>query len=183
MSKSRKLTQKQESFVYEYLIDLNATKAATRAGYSAKTAYSIGEENLRKPEIKNAIATQMKNRMQRVTIDSDAMLERLVGIDNMDLLDIMNDDMTTKPLSEWPEVWRKTISSIDVMEQVVSASDGSERVAVIKKIKLPDKQKNLEMLGRHVDVQAWQNKASVEVTPHRTLEELAKEIQQERLNG
>lgn len=183
MKSTKRLTSKQQAFVYEYLIDLNATQAATRAGYSAKTAYSIGEENLRKPEIKNAIATQMKNRMQRVTVDSDAMLERLVGIDDMDLLDIMNDDLTVKPLSEWPEVWRKTVSSIDVMEQLVSASDGSERVAVIKKIKLPDKQKNLEMIGRHVDVQAWQNKTSVEVMPHRTIEELAKEIQQERLNG
>ena len=95
----------------------------------------------------------------------------------------MNDDMTTKPLSEWPEVWRKTVSSIEVIEQLVNASDGSERKAIIKKIKLPDKQKNLEMLGRHVDVQAWRNKTSLEVMPHRTIEELAKEIQQERLNG
>lgn len=179
--KSRKtLTLKQQAFVYEYLIDLNATQAATRAGYSAKTAYSIGEENLRKPEIKNAIATQMKNRMQRVTIDSDAMLERLVGIDNMDLLDIMNDDMTTKPLSEWPDVWRKTISSIEVIEQLVNASDGSERRAIIKKIKLPDKQKNLEMLGKHVDVQAWRNSSTLEAKPYVSLGDLMKEVVEDR---
>ncbi len=49
------LTPKQQLFVDEYLIDLNATKAAIRAGYSEKTAYSIGQENLNKPDIAEAI--------------------------------------------------------------------------------------------------------------------------------
>ena len=50
-----KLTAKQARFVSEYIIDFNATQAAVRAGYSEKTAYSIGTENLRKPEIEKAI--------------------------------------------------------------------------------------------------------------------------------
>ena len=50
------MTPKQTRFVEEYLVDLNATQAAIRAGYSAKTAYSIGQENLSKPEIANAVA-------------------------------------------------------------------------------------------------------------------------------
>lgn len=49
------LTDKQQRFVDEYLIDLNATQAAIRAGYSEKTAYSVGHENLKKPEIQKAI--------------------------------------------------------------------------------------------------------------------------------
>ncbi len=49
------LTAKQQRFVDEYLIDLNATQAAIRAGYSPKSAYSIGQENLKKPEIQEAI--------------------------------------------------------------------------------------------------------------------------------
>ena len=49
------LTPKQKRFCQEYLIDLNATQAAVRAGYSEKTAYSVGNENLRKPEIKKYI--------------------------------------------------------------------------------------------------------------------------------
>ena len=55
-----KLNKKQQRFVTEYLIDLNSTQAAIRAGYSTKTAYSIGQENLKKPEIKTAIETQLK---------------------------------------------------------------------------------------------------------------------------
>jgi phage terminase small subunit len=49
------MTAKQSAFVGEYLVDLNASQAAIRAGYSEKTAYSIGQENLRKPEISAAI--------------------------------------------------------------------------------------------------------------------------------
>ena len=54
------MTEKQKRFVDEYLIDLNATQAAVRAGYSAKSAYSIGTENLKKPEIERAIEEQLQ---------------------------------------------------------------------------------------------------------------------------
>ena len=56
------MTDKQELFIKEYLIDMNATAAAKRAGYSEKTAYSIGQENLNKPEIKQAIQEELGNR-------------------------------------------------------------------------------------------------------------------------
>lgn len=56
------MTPKQQQFIAEYLVDMNATKAAIRAGYSAKTAYSIGQENLKKPEIRQAINTAMTER-------------------------------------------------------------------------------------------------------------------------
>lgn len=60
-----KLTDKQRTFVAEYLVDLNATQAAIRAGYSVKTAGSIGEENLRKPEIRAAIAEAQAERAEK----------------------------------------------------------------------------------------------------------------------
>ena len=60
-----KLTDKQRTFVAEYLVDLNATQAAIRAGYSVKTAGSIGEENLRKPEIQAAIAKAQAERAEK----------------------------------------------------------------------------------------------------------------------
>jgi phage terminase small subunit len=65
------LTAKQQRFVEEYLIDLNATQAAIRAGYSEKTAYSIGNENLSKPEIAKAIETAQQERSQRTEITAD----------------------------------------------------------------------------------------------------------------
>lgn len=61
-----KLTAKQQIFVMEYLNDCNATQAAIRAGYSSRTAYSIGQENLKKPEIRQAIDTAMKERRSKL---------------------------------------------------------------------------------------------------------------------
>lgn len=72
------LTDKQRRFVDEYLIDLNATQAAIRAGYSEKTAYSIGSENLTKPEIQIAIAEAQAKRAERVQVDQDYVLKTIV---------------------------------------------------------------------------------------------------------
>jgi len=65
------LTSKQQQFVHEYLIDRNATQAAIRAGYSAKTAYSIGDENLRKPEIAQAMEAATAKQAERLELTAD----------------------------------------------------------------------------------------------------------------
>lgn len=70
-----KLTTKQEMFCKEYLIDLNATQASIRAGYSVKTSYSIGNENLSKPDIQQRIQELMQERSQRVEYDADWVLK------------------------------------------------------------------------------------------------------------
>ncbi len=72
------LTPKQQLFVAEYLVDLNATQAAVRAGYSKKTAYSVGHENLKKPEVAAAIQEAMEVRSQRTKAGQDWIVERLV---------------------------------------------------------------------------------------------------------
>jgi phage terminase small subunit len=71
------LTPKQQAFVNEYLIDLNATQAAIRAGYSEDTATEMGYENLRKPHIKKAIDDALAERSERVKLDAQWVLERL----------------------------------------------------------------------------------------------------------
>ena len=72
-----KLTAKQQRFVGEYLIDLNATQAAIRAGYSEKTAKSVGHENLTKPDIAEAISEAQNKRSERVEITQDYVLENI----------------------------------------------------------------------------------------------------------
>lgn len=68
------LTPKQEAFVREYLIDLNATQAAIRAGYSKRTAHATGHENLRKPEIATAIQEAMNARAASTEITAEYVL-------------------------------------------------------------------------------------------------------------
>ncbi|QPF33250.1 terminase small subunit [Acinetobacter lwoffii] len=145
------LTPKQQRFVEEYLIDLNATQAAIRAGYSEKTAKEIGSENLTKPNIAKAIEEAQNKRTEQTQIDAAYVLRRLVEIDQMDVLDIMDDDGNVKPLRDWPKIWRQYISNIET----ISMDDGE---GWLKKIKWPDKVKNLELLGRHVSVGAFKDK-------------------------
>ncbi|MDU5837164.1 MAG: terminase small subunit [Pantoea sp.] len=150
------LTDKQEMFCREYLIDLNATQAAIRAGYSEKTAPTIACENLIKPNVQQRIAELKAERNDRVEIDADYVLRRLAEIDQMDVLDILLASGELKPIKDWPKVWRTTLSGIDVTEMAGDAP------GLLKKIKWPDKVKNLELLGKHVSVQAFKEQTKTE---------------------
>lgn len=143
--------ERQIRFVEEYLKDLNATQAAIRAGYSEKTARSQGARLLTNVDIQNAIKEAKTERQERAKIDADYVLKRLVEIDQMDVLDIMDENLNMKPLKEWPKIWRQYINNVESIE----LSDGE---GWLKKIKWPDKVKNLELIGKHVSVGAFKEK-------------------------
>jgi len=157
------LTDKQEMFCREYLIDLNATQAAIRAGYSGNTARKIGSENLTKPDIAQRIIDLKSSRNERVEINADYVLRRLVEIDEMDVLDILRDDGGLKMVHEWPKIWRTTLSGLDILTNVTNF-DETTMENILKKIKWPDKVKNLELLGKHISVMAFKEQAAHEHT-------------------
>lgn len=157
------LTDKQEMFCREYLIDLNATQAAIRAGYSDNTARKIGSENLTKPDIAQRIIDLKSERNERVEVNADYVLRRLVEIDEMDVLDILKDDGGLKMVHEWPKVWRTTLSGLDILTTVTNF-DETTMENILKKIKWPDKVKNLELLGKHISVMAFKEQAAHEHT-------------------
>ena len=76
----KKMTAKQKRFCDEYLIDLNATQAAIRAGYSAKTAYAIGQENLKKPVVKEYIEERMNQKEKELIADQDEVMRYLTSV-------------------------------------------------------------------------------------------------------
>ncbi|HDC4357504.1 terminase small subunit [Enterobacter cloacae] len=154
------LTDKQEMFCREYLIDLNATQAAIRAGYSEKTANEQGAQNLAKVSIQSRISELKAERNDRIDIDADYVLKRLFDIDQMDVLDILTESGDLKPVAQWPRVWRTTLSGLDVMTM---AGEG-DTAGLLKKIKWPDKVKNLELLGKHISVQAFKEQVEQKVT-------------------
>jgi len=160
----KKLTDKQEAFCREYLIDLNATQAAIRAGYSEDTANVIASENLSKPYIAERISCLKAERMNKTQVDAEYVLKRLIEIDQMDFADILNSDHAFKPIGEWPKVWRQYLSGIDLAEMWEGNGDQREMVGMLKKVKWPDKVKNLELLGKHIDVQAFKEKQEVVAT-------------------
>lgn len=160
----KQLTPKQELFCREYLKDLNATQAAIRAGYSEKTANEQASRLLANVSIQNFVVHLKAERCEEVGVDAAYVLRRLVEIDQMDVLDIMKDDMSLKPVSDWPAPWRRYLSGVDVAEMFEGRGDDREMVGILKKIKWPDKVKNLELLGKHVTVQAFKEQISNEHT-------------------
>lgn len=142
------MTPKQEAFVREYLIDLNATQAALRAGYSERTARQIAAENLRRPEIAAAIQKAMKDRGDRTKVTADRVLmeiERLAMLDPAALVGVK------KPadIAKLPEEVRRAI--------VGWSWDAKGRFQV----KLA-KESALQMLGRHHRL--FNDKVEIEVT-------------------
>lgn len=151
------VTGKLRLFCNYYVADTkqNGEAAAIKAGYAEKSAAQQASRFLARPEVQAYIATLIEQRCERTQIDADWVLERLAEIDAMELRDIFNDDFTLKQLNEWPLAWRKYINSFEVAELAAADGDPAKIARTLKKLKLPDKQKNLDQIGKHVDVGAW----------------------------
>lgn len=135
-----RLTEKQKRFVAEYLVDLNATQAAIRAGYKENTARSIGAENLTKPDIQAAIHKAIEDRQVRTEITQDRVLEELAAIGfskATDYAQIRGPLVGLTPTEELTEKQKRAIASIE---------QGNFGI----KLKLYDKVRALELLGKHV---------------------------------
>lgn len=170
-----KLTPKQERFVEEYLLDLNATQAAIRAGYSEKTAHAIGQENLRKPAIAAAVADAQAKRSERTKIDADWVLTRLSEEATADVADLYEENGTMKPIQEWPMIWRTGLmAGIDTTSEYETVDGKKERVGSVTKLKISDRIKRIELIGKHVNVQAFSEKH--EHSGNLTLETIKKDI-------
>lgn len=152
------LTPKQQAFVEEYLTDLNASAAARRAGYSERTAFRSGQENMQKPAVQEAIAQLKNKRSERTQIDADWVLRRLAGEADADLADLYDDEGSLKPMREWPMVFRKgLVVGFETAHEINGSGEDAMRVQV-RKIKLQDRTKTVELIGKHVGVQAFRDK-------------------------
>ncbi|MDU2106213.1 terminase small subunit [Clostridium sp.] len=139
-----KLTEKQKRFVEEYLIDLNATQAAIRAGYSPNTAKDIGCENLAKPNISACIDKEIAERSKRTGINQDRVIRELARLAFVNANDVI--DMEEATLKDGAtEDDTAAIASVKVKTIPTKEGEGIER-----EIKLTDKLKALELLGKHL---------------------------------
>lgn len=148
-----KLTPKQARFVDEYLIDLNATQAAIRAGYAHPTTQ--GPRLLDNVGVMFAIVEAQTARAKRTAVDADWVLRRLTDEATADLADILADSGELRPVSEWPLIWRMgLVAGFDVHEETV---DGVKMGQIVK-VKLSDRIKRVELIGKHVNVQAFRDR-------------------------
>lgn len=150
-----KLSDKQERFCEEYLIDLNATQSAIRAGYAEKSARTQGSRLLTNDDIQKRISQLQADRSHRVKVDADYVLRRLVDMAELDYADIFDDNFCIKPISEWSETWRKALNGIEVTELFQRKDKQKVLIGFIKSIKMPKREKLLELIAKHNQVNAF----------------------------
>lgn len=137
------LTDKQACFVDEYLIDLNAAQAAMRAGYSPRSARNIAHELMHKPAIRDQIDAALADRSRRTGVNADRVLRELARIAFIDPVDLIDEDARIK--SEATRDDRAAIAGVRVKR-----SAGKDGESVDREVKLVDKNKALELLGKHL---------------------------------
>ena len=155
-----KLTPKQAAFVAEYLIDLNATQAAIRAGYSAKTAQEQSSRLLSNVIIEAEIAKAQASRAEKTGINSEWVLTRLASEATADLADLYDANGAIKPIHEWPLIWRQGLVA-GIKHQEIKDSEGNATGDYVVEVKLSDRIKRIELIGKHVDVQAFKDQVDL----------------------
>lgn len=143
---TRKLTPKQERFVEEYLVDLNATKAAIRAGYSPKTAEQQGYQLLQIPSVQAAIAAKREQVSAATGITIERVLKEAERLAFFDPRKLFHEDGTPKKITELDDDTAAAIQGLDV------ATIGNSEVGVgqVLKYKIADRNSALERLFKHL---------------------------------
>lgn len=145
------LNPKQAQFVREYLIDLNATQAAKRAGYSEKTAYAQGQRLLKHAEVAAALSEAQAKRAERTEISADRVLHELAKIGFGDIRKVFTPSGNLLSPAEMDDEVAATIASVEVVTRRIPGGDGEEaEVEHIHKIKAWDKLGALTQIGRHL---------------------------------
>jgi len=139
-----KMTPKQSAFCEEYLKDFSGTRAAIAAGYSKKTARSIAAENLTKPYIQRQISQRAQAIARKIEIDTERALSEIARSAFIDPKALFKDDGTMKPISELPD----NVSCALAAYEISTRHDEDEMPIVTTKVKMNDKLKALEMLGK-----------------------------------
>lgn len=150
-----KLTEKQQRFVDEYLIDLNATQAAIRAGYSVKTAKDIGCQNLAKPNIQQVISERMAERSKRTGVNQDRVVLELAKNAFLKMTDVVDGQGRIRDTATEDDL--SCIESVKYKHSDTGTGSSTER-----EVKAASKLKALELLGKHLGM--WSDKLDVNVT-------------------
>lgn len=142
------MNEKKLRFITEYLIDLNATQAAIRAGYSKTYATTHVYKLLDSPDVKAEIDRQIAERSRRTGITQDRVLLEIARLAFNDPRKAFDDKGNLLDIKLWPDEVAAAISAIKITEQRID----DETVTQLKEIKFWDKGKQLELAGRHLNI-------------------------------
>ena len=152
-----------KTIIISYLEDMSYSETAKRLNLSA------AEVKLEILNNTNKVRELSELRDIRLQIDSDWVLNELHGMYKADIKDIHTDDGVLLPISEWPEVWRTMVSSID--SKTITSPDGT-MIGTVSKVKKPDAISLLKMIGDHTDIKAFNKKDDTTTERDDVLKEL-----------
>lgn len=148
--KKPELTPKQAQFVREYLVDLNATQAAIRAGYSPRTAESQGSTLLRNPKVRACLEVGRARLAQAVEVTQERVLQELARLGFLDPRRLFNPDGSPKPIQDLDDDTAAALAGLDVMEVYEGQGENRAFVGYLKKYKLADKKGALDSIAKHL---------------------------------
>lgn len=143
------MTPKQERFIAEYVLDLNAAAAAARAGYSRKTAKEIGYQLLARPEIRAAVEERRKAIDDALVMSRVEVLRRLSAIGRADIRKLYGENGELRPVREWDDENAAAAAGIETEELFEGHREEREQVGYARKVKRVDQIRALELLGKH----------------------------------
>jgi phage terminase small subunit len=141
------LNAKQKMFIEEYLLDMNASQAAIRAGYSPRSAKVLGCKSLKNPEVQAAIAARLAERGKQLGVEQDQVLLEIARIAFNDPRLAFDANGALLPVQRWSADLAAAVAAVKVHE--LKAADGSV-LGACKEIKFWDKGKQLELAARHL---------------------------------
>lgn len=144
------ISAKQARFVAEYLIDLNATQAAIRAGYSKKTADVQGPRLLGNVAVSHAVADGTRKQLERADLSAARVLEEYRRLAFIDCRSFLDGSGNLKPVSEWTDEQGAALASFEVIIKNAEAGDG--KTDKVHKIKLWEKTRALDSLAKHFNL-------------------------------
>lgn len=173
-----KLSDQEQRFCLEYACGLpevarNGTAAALAAGYSDKNAAQQASRLLRKAKIRREIDRLIGEQSKRIKLDADRVMEELWRLGTVDIGQAFDEKGNLKPIHEMPEALRRAVSSIETEELFEGRGEDRTQIGFTKKIKLFDKTRSLELLGKRF-------KLFTDVVKHEGLDDLAARLEAAR---
>lgn len=162
MARAKKLNPKQQRFCEEYIIDLNATQAALRAGYCANTVNKSGPANLVKVGIRDEICRLKAKRSERTEIKVDDVVWELAKIGFSNLADYMTvDEDGEMHLKDFEQIDRSKLAAVESIKVNMTRNKDGEREYITTQFKLHSKINALEQLGKHLGIYERDNEQRV----------------------
>lgn len=145
----RQITEKEKAFTREYIIDKNGAGAAIRAGFSARVAKQQACALMKRKHVGDEIARLLQKQGERLEISADRVIKEIAKLAFSDICQLFDSGGLLKDVSSLENDVSATVSSVESLEEYDGHGDQKVLIGNTKKVKLWDKTKALEMLGRH----------------------------------